>query len=166
MPMPYNYNPYQQIYPYQQYTQPGYQQPAYQQTSSQQTQQIITHNSIINVRNENEARNYPVAPGNSITFKDENMPYIYVKTMGFNQLDSPSFERFKLVKEDIPQNVENASESVSVPDITNNTLNELRGQIEALQNEYSDIYKQIEDIKTKMGQKTASTLLRKADDDE
>lgn len=166
MPMPYNFNSYQQMYPYQQYTQPSYQQPAYQQTAPQQTQQIITHNSIINVRNENEARNYPVAPGNSITFKDENTPYIYVKTMGFNQLDSPSFERFKLVKEDIPQNVGNASESVPAPDTVNDTLNELRGQIEALQNEYSDIYKQIEDIKTRIGQKTVSTLLRKADDDE
>jgi hypothetical protein len=166
MPMPYNYNSYQQMYPYQQYTQPSYQQPAYQQTVPQQTQQIITHSSIVNVRNENEARNYPVAPGNSITFKDENTPYIYVKTMGFNQLDSPSFERFKLVKEDIPQNVENASVNASTSDTANDTLNELRGQIEALQNEYSDIYKQIEDIKTKMGQKTVSTLLRKADDDE
>lgn len=166
MPMPYNFNSYQQMYPYQQYTQPSYQQPAYQQTAPQQTQQIITHNSIINVRDENEARNYPVAPGNSITFKDENTPYIYVKTMGFNQLDSPSFERFKLVREDIPPNVENTSESVPAPDITNNTLNELRGQIEVLQSEYSDVYKQIENIKTKMGQKTVSTLLRKADDDE
>ena len=166
MPMPYNYNPYQQIYPYQQYTQPSYQQPAYQQTAPQQTQQIITHNSIINVRNENEARNYPVAPGNSITFKDENTPYIYVKTMGFNQLDSPSFERFKLVKEDIPQNVENASVNASTSDTANDTLNELRGQIEALQSEYNDIYKQIEGIKAKMSEKTVPTLLRKADDNE
>ena len=47
-----------------------------------------------------EARNYPVAPGNSVTFKDETSPYVYTKTQGFSQLDRPVFEKYRLVKEE------------------------------------------------------------------
>ena len=56
---------------------------------------------FVMVRNEQEARNYPVAYGNSVTFKDESAPYIYSKTMGFSQLDRPVFEKYKLVKEEV-----------------------------------------------------------------
>lgn len=60
----------------------------------------VQQGGVIHVRGEAEARNYPVAPGNSIVFKDEDAPYIYVKTMGFSQFDSPSFEKYRLQKED------------------------------------------------------------------
>lgn len=94
---------------------PGYYNPYYQPTQPmpfmappQQPQQI-QNSGFIPVRSENEARNYPVAPGNSITFKDESAPYVYTKTMGFSQLDRPIFEKFKLIKEDAepePMNIE------------------------------------------------------------
>lgn len=58
------------------------------------------NNGFVSVRNELEARNYPVAYGNSVTFKDENAPYVYTKTMGFSQLETPRFEKYKLVKEE------------------------------------------------------------------
>ena len=85
------YSPYQNAYnPYQQY-QPNFQQQMQNQSNYQQSQQPIQqqiqNGGFISVRNEQEARNYPIAPGNSVTFKDENMPYVYVKTMGFSQLD-------------------------------------------------------------------------------
>ena len=57
-------------------------------------------NGLVSVRNEMEARSYPMAYGNSVMFKDETLPYIYVKTMGFSQLERPKFEKFKLVKEE------------------------------------------------------------------
>lgn len=78
------------------------QQPQIQQntTMQAQTQPQIQNGGFFPVNSENEARNYPVAPGNSVTFKDENLPYIYVKTMGFSQLDRPVFEKFKLIKEE------------------------------------------------------------------
>lgn len=50
--------------------------------------------------NEAAARSYPIAPGNSITFIDENAPYCYTMTMGFSQFDRPKFEKFRLVKEE------------------------------------------------------------------
>jgi hypothetical protein len=47
-----------------------------------------------------EARNYPVAPGNSVMFRDETGPYIYSKSMGYSQLDTPRFDKYRLVKEE------------------------------------------------------------------
>ena len=60
--------------------------------------QNSAQNNIVSVRNEQEARNYPVAYGNSVTFKDESTPFIYTKTMGFSQLDKPVFKRFQLTE--------------------------------------------------------------------
>ena len=76
---------------------------------TQQTQQIlptipnqnqyqIQNGGFISVSSEEDARKYPVAPGNSVTFKNENAPYVYTKTMGFSQLDRPLFEKFRLQK--------------------------------------------------------------------
>lgn len=83
------YNPYQNYNPYQ--------------SQLQQQPQNIRSGSLVSVSSEEEARMYPVGPGNSVTFKNENMPYIYTKTMGFSQLDRPTFEKYKLVKEETPE---------------------------------------------------------------
>lgn len=76
-------------YPYQQ---------QYQQIQQQPMQ--IQNGGLVSVRGIEEARNYPVAPGNSVTFKDETSPYVYTKTQGFSQLDRPVFEKYRLVKEE------------------------------------------------------------------
>lgn len=86
-----NYYPY-----YQPQMQPQYQP---QQIQTQQ----IQNGGFVSVRSEEEAKNYPVAQGTSVTFKNETAPYIYTKTMGFSQLDRPMFERFKLVKEEVEE---------------------------------------------------------------
>ena len=78
-----SYNPmyYQQLQ--------NMQQPQQQQNNQQAPQ--IQNGGFIIVKDINEAMNYPVAPGNSVTFKNENQPYIYTKTLGFSQLDQPIF---------------------------------------------------------------------------
>ena len=86
------YYPYQ--YPYQQAYQPNYQQ------SNQ-----IQNTGLVSVRSVEEAYNYPVAPGNSITFKDETQPFVYTKTKGFSPLEQPVFEKYRLVKVEESQNV-------------------------------------------------------------
>lgn len=98
MPAYNNYYPatYQPNYyaapPYpQQFQQPAPQMP--------QAQPQIQNGGFISVASMDVARNWPVAPGNSVTFKDENAPYVYTKTMGFSQLDRPIFEIYRLVKE-------------------------------------------------------------------
>lgn len=77
-----------------------------QQMPQAQPQQAT---GFVSVRSEAEARNYPVAFGNSVTMRDENAPYIYTKTMGFSQLDRPIFDKYKLIKEE-------ASEDIIPPD--------------------------------------------------
>lgn len=90
-----NYN-----YPYQMYPQ-----------NNQQTQQI-QNGGFISVRSEQEARSYPVAIGNSVTFHDETIPYVYTKTMGFSQLDRPIFKKYKLVEETIEEEGSNEVDSL------------------------------------------------------
>lgn len=95
--------------------------PQYQQYQQNQ-------NTFVCVRNEMEARNYPIAFGTSITFKDETAPYIYTKTMGFSQLDTPRFEKFRIVREDVTQP---ETTNVSSDDL-NERIEQMRAEIEAL----------------------------------
>lgn len=93
------------------------------------------NNNFVSVRSEQEARNYPVAYGNSVTFKDETSPYVYTKTMGFSQLDRPVFEKYKLIKESTEEPVE--EKEYSKP-------NDLQEQIDLL-------WKEVNYLKKKRG---------------
>lgn len=166
-----NYYPYQQMgYPYQQFQQPSYQQ-AYQQPmnvqpnyqQSQQTQQI-QNGGFVSVHNESEARNYPIAPGNSVTFKDENSPYVYTKTQGFSQLDRPVFEKYRLVKEEEfqPQQVaQSAPTSEEKTEQSNNIDYALKSDLRALWDEIEVLKKRIpkakEEIKNKVEKSEVKT---------
>ena len=122
---------------------PTYGQQIYQpQTSGfypMQGQATIQNSGLVSVHSEAEARNYPVAHGNSVTFKDENAPYVYVKTMGFSQLDRPTFERFKLVKEE----ADLAVEPVTNIGIDNLPLEELKADINEIRGDIEGIRKQV-----------------------
>ena len=85
--------------------------PNYQYPYQQYPQQQIQNGGFVSARSIEEAYNWPVAPGNSITFKIENTPYVCTKTKGFSPLEQPVFERYRLVKEeDVPKEPEMASE--------------------------------------------------------
>ena len=128
--MDYNYPNYVNPYMYQQ--QQPYQMPMQQQQQIPQ----IQNGGFISVRNETEARNYPVAPGNSITFKDETSPYVYTKTMGFSQLDRPIFERYKLVKEESSED----TKAIIADEVIDNTVQKkLEGQISQLWKEINSL---------------------------
>lgn len=119
--MPYNYYPYQPTF--QNYQQPAQQPPQIQMTG------------FISVRNIDEARTYPVAPGNSVTFKDENAPYVYTKTQGFSQLDRPIFERYRLVKEEIAEEIR--------PDNEKPAEYALKADVDAIAAEVAEIKREI-----------------------
>ncbi len=119
---------------YQYYQQPMMQQPQMQQMpqmmqqpmqqiqqqqmAQQQQQYPVVQSGFVRVRNENEARMYPVQPGCSITFVDESIPYCYTKTVNMGQLDRPIFEKYRLVKEeDAPAPVEAPNKPVEMPTI-------------------------------------------------
>lgn len=109
-----NYPYYQpNVYPTQVYVTPN---------NPQQAQ----NGGIVSVRSEEEARNYPVAIGNVVTFKDESAPYIYTKTMGFSQYDRPVFERYKREVEEIKE------PNVAKTDIESlwDAINEIKSDIE------------------------------------
>ena len=128
--------------------QPTYmpQQQAYvPQMPQQLPQPQIQNGGFVNVRSEEEAKKYPVALGNSVTFKDETSPYIYTKTMGFSQLDRPIFEKYKLVKE-VPAEGSNLTEKAVVNDDSiKSTIDEMKAEIKRIWSEIEGIKKQEDD---------------------
>jgi hypothetical protein len=137
-------------YPYYQ-AYPGYNPMYYQQLQNTQQQQQtvqqtpqIQNGGFVMVKDINEAMNYAVAPGNSVTFKVESQPYICTKTLGFSQLDQPIFEVFKLVKED-KQWQESTAESASVVEyLSVDEANSIKAEISSLRAEIDSIKKCIE----------------------
>lgn len=114
----------------------------------QPIQQTTNNNGIITVRSKEEAYNYPIAPGNSLTFKNETEPYIYTKTLGFSQLDRPIFEVFRLEREN--NAVETPRTAFEEPVAQFLTIDEgsaLKGEIEALKRELNFLKEYIEDDK-------------------
>lgn len=135
---------YPQFYPQNQ----NYQNQTYQQNpqSFPQNQQI-QNGGFIPVPSEDVARNYPVAPGNSVTFKNENAPYVYTKTMGFSQLDRPIFEKYKLVREEDAPNANNSAQTAPQNDETyNKAIDDVKGQIKAIYEDIDDIKKRLEKV--------------------
>jgi len=92
---PTGYNPY---YPQMQMPQAPQMQQAPQM--GQQMPQQQQNGGIVRVKNEAEAREYPIAPGYSMTFIDDSANYCYTKSLGYSQFDKPRFEKYRLVKED------------------------------------------------------------------
>jgi len=141
-------------YPYYQY--PTYNQMLYQQMQNSQPQNMqqnpqIQNGGFIMVKSINEAMNYPVAPGNSVTFKNESQPYIYTKTLGFSQLDQPIFEVFKLVKEENEIKDEHVTEEISVVEyLPLEDADEIRNDISQMKAEI-DFLRETIDLYTKEG---------------
>lgn len=123
------------------YPQMFYPQPQVAGVYSQQNNQMATpnqtasqQNNFIPVPSEEVARNYPIAPGNSVSFKDEKEPYIYVKSMGYSPLDTPTFEKFRLVREETVEEQQN-SQSVDLSEyVLKSELNALKKEIKELRN--------------------------------
>lgn len=160
-PVTYQPNYYGQPNPYyQQMQNQAMMQQNQQMQQAQQNQPVqqpaIQQSGFVLVPSEQEARNYPVAPGNSVTFKDENAPYCYVKTMGFNQLDRPTFEKYRLVKEDGPATAQNASTSANSVVGDKNTAYALKSDLGAIWSEIDAIK---EKLKTQTDRKPAKKKL-------
>ena len=93
----------------------GYQPYQMPQLQPQMAQQQQAQLGFIRVPSEDVARSYPLAPNTSGTFIDENLPYIYTKTMGASQFEPPRFEKYRLVKEETVASVQPEKEE-SVPE--------------------------------------------------
>ena len=160
------YIPLQQMTPMQQ---PIYQPQvsgSSQQTVSPKTENVqpqVQSGGFVPVPSEEVARNYPVANGVSVTFKDENAPYVYTKTKGFSQLDVPVFERYRLVKEeDAPVS---ASEPISEPKsdyATNDAITEINSKISQIEGDMEELRRDIDSLKDVP--KKTNTVSKKRDD--
>ena len=140
------YNPYQQ-------SQPSFQQQlGFQQSQPNIQQPQIQNGGFVSVRSAQEAFNYPVALGNSVTFKDETAPYIYVKTRGFSQLEEPVFEQFKLVKVGSTESQPNNEKT----DITESDYVS-KSEFEALKNELDFLKKKVFGIKIEENESERNT---------
>jgi len=163
---PYYNQGYFNQYPMNGYYQQNFQQPTVQQAQPQmpQMQQIqqgfaqnqnqIQNGGFVTVRSESDARNYPVAPGMSVTFKHETAPYCYTKTMGFNQFEAPRFEKFRLVKEeDETQVTSENGEKEQAPEIVyakEKDLGDLASVVKALNEITAGIKADVENLKADM----------------
>ena len=115
-----------------------YQQPMSQQMpqASMQTQPT---NDFLWVLNENEATSYPVAPNNTVTLWDKNLPTIYIKSV--NAHGVPSMRIL-----DFTERLVNAPKMPSAPSFnsTNNfvtidSFNALKGDVEALRGKLDEL---------------------------
>ena len=129
------------IYP--QYSYPSYypqMQNMYGTAQQQPAPQQIRSGGIVSVANEDEARRYPVAPGYTVTMRDENGPYLYEKTMGYSQLDQPIFRKARIVFEDDAIKQEKPEEPAEPPKV----YAELK-QLEALRDAVAIEFKKMRD---------------------
>lgn len=142
--MPNFYSPYQPTY------QPNYYQNNIPQQQPQQSPpqipvqqaQQMQNGGFVSAPNEEFARNFPVGFGNSVNFKDEHAPYIYVKTMGLSQFDNPVFEKYRLVKEE-PKTPQNGSEMIEAYKLS---YEELKAEIEALKAQIEALKARVNDM--------------------
>lgn len=138
------------IYP--QYSYPSYypqMQNVYAAGQQQPAPQQIRSGGIVSVANEDEARRYPVAPGYTVTMRDENGPYLYEKTMGYSQLDQPIFRKARIVFEDdaIKQEKPEKPEEPAEPPKVYAELKQLEALRDAVAIEFKKMRDWIESLK-------------------
>jgi hypothetical protein len=134
---------------------PPYQQYQQMMQYSQPTQNT---GSFVSVSNEAMARNYPLAPGTSGTFINENEPYCYTKTMGLSQFDRPVFKRYRLVEEtDEPQDTQSASTTSATTQSSTAIPDSVKADIDALRALYDDLKLDVEILKEDINGKSADT---------
>ena len=135
------------IYP--QYGYPYYPQiqNAYTAPQQQPVNQQIRSGGIVSVAGEDEARRYPVAPGYTVTMRDENGPYLYEKTMGYSQLDQPIFRKARIIFEDDAKAEQEKQEEPEKPQVVYAELKQLEALRDAVGVELRKIHDLIESIK-------------------
>ena len=130
--MPNYFNPYQNFYQPQPQPQMQMQAPQQQATMPQAQMQ---NGGFMLIPSIQDARNYPVAPGNVMTFKVENEPVVCEKAQGFSQLEGPVFTKYRLVKEEVksPETAVSDNQTVKVSyDELKAEIEDIKGQIRAL----------------------------------
>ena len=132
------YDPVQQN-PMGQFNQ-QFQQPMVQPMQNAQTpMQGQPANDFLWVLNENEATSYPVAPNNTVTLQDKNLPTIYIKSV--NAQGVPSMRVL-----DFTERLVNAPKTPSAPSfnspnnfVTLDSFNALKCDVEAMRGKLDEL---------------------------
>lgn len=123
-----------------------YQQPIPQQMQPIQTAQQPT-NDFLWVLNENEATSYPVAPNNTVTLWDKNLPTIYIKSV--NAQGVPSMRVLDFVERTSVSHSQPAGTFFNSSNnfVTIDSFNALEAKLQALEGK-------VEELKPKTNSKT------------
>ena len=115
-----------------------YQQPMPQQMQTVQTAQQPT-NDFLWVLNENEATSYPVAPNNTVTLWDKNLPTIYIKSV--NAQGVPSMRVLDFVERTATNTTPPVGTAFNSPNnfVTIDSFNALKGDVEALRGKLDEL---------------------------
>ena len=115
----------------------------YQQQMNQPIQQAPMQGQLTNdflwVLNENEATSYPVAPNNTVTLWDKNLPTIYIKSV--NAQGVPSMRILDFTERAATASKTPSAPSFNSPDnfVTLDSFNALKGDVEALRGKLDEL---------------------------
>ena len=115
-----------------------YQQPMPQQMQPVQTAQQPT-NDFLWVLGQTEAEGYPVAPNNTVTLWDKNLPTIYIKSV--NAQGVPSMRVLDFVERTSATPTPPAGTAFNSPNnfVTLDSFNALKGDVEALRGKLDEL---------------------------
>ena len=136
--MPTYYDPVQQN-PMGQFNQ-QFQQPMNQpMQNAQMPIQGQPTNDFLWVLNENEATSYPVAPNNTVTLWDKNLPTIYIKSV--NAQGVPSMRVLDFVERTATSQTTPAGTAFNLQNnfVTLDSFNALKGDVEALRGKLDEL---------------------------
>lgn len=162
---PQNYPQFPTYQPYQQPVMQTAPQPmsgSFQNGNNQQIPQPapqmmtppVQNSAPISVRSEQDARDWPIAPGNSLTFIDESAGYVYTKT-SLNQFDRPQFVKYRLVREDVaeastaPAVAPQAPAAPAPAYALQSDIDAISGAVELMKNELQDFRARLDDMAAK-----------------
>lgn len=117
-----------------------YQQPIPQQMQPTQMSVTIPASSdFLWVLNENEATSYPVAPNNTVTLWDKNLPTIYIKSV--NAQGVPSMRVLDFVERTSTAPTQPVGTAFNSPNnfVTIDSFNALKGDVEALRGKLDEL---------------------------
>lgn len=115
----------------------------YQQQMNQPIQQAQMQGQLTNdflwVLNENEATSYPVAPNNTVTLWDKNLPTIYIKSVNAQGVPSMRILDFTERTATAPKTPSTPSFNSPNNFVTIDSFNALKGDVEALRGELDEL---------------------------
>lgn len=132
------YDPAQQN-PMGQFNQQFQQPMAQPMQTAQMPMQGQPTNDFLWVLNENEATSYPVAPNNTVTLWDKNLPTIYIKSVNAQGVPSMRILDFTERVQMAPKTPSTATFDSPNNFVTIDSFNALKGDVEALRGKLNEL---------------------------